>query len=218
MPKPWITAVACARIDRQFLHHAPGEIGDAAPGGFAPAERAAGSDRLAGDDLGHGAALIHRIGVHEPGHHLLVGAHVRRHHVGMRPDERNHLLHVAPRQRLQFALGDRGEIDPDAALGAAIGQADQRAFPAHPDRQRRDLADIDAGRKSRAALGGTEGEVMLHAIALEHRDRAVVAVDRTGNRDRPLRQQQRSRSSIGISRWLAMTPNWFTAMSNTGPE
>jgi hypothetical protein len=30
--------------------------------------------------------------------------------------------------------------------------------------------------------------------------------------------RMRSRSSIGISRWLAMTPNWFTAMSNTGPE
>ena len=28
----------------------------------------------------------------------------------------------------------------------------------------------------------------------------------------------RSRSLIGISRWLAMTLNWFTAISNTGPE
>ena len=43
-----------------------------------------GADRLAGDDLGHGDALVHRIGVHEPGHHLFVGAHVGRHHVDPR--------------------------------------------------------------------------------------------------------------------------------------
>ncbi len=182
--------MAVLGVDRKLFHHPPRQIGDAAAGGLAPAERAAGSDRLSGDDLGHGAALVHRIGVHEPGHHLLVGAHVRRHHVGVRPDEGDHLLHVAPRQRLQFALGNRREIDVDPALGAAIGQADQRAFPAHPDRQRRDLADIDGGRKPRAALGRTEREVVLDAIAFEHRDRAVVAVDRAGNRDRALRHQE----------------------------
>src|SRR6185369_5717477 len=49
-----------ARIDRQLLQDAPGEIGDAAPRGFAPAERATRRYRLAGDDLGHGAALVHR--------------------------------------------------------------------------------------------------------------------------------------------------------------
>ena len=177
-------------VDRELLHHAPGEMGDAAAGGLPPAQGTAGGNRLAGDDLGHGAALVHRIGVHEPGHHLLIGAHVRRHHVGMGPDERDHLLHVAPRQRLQLAPGERREVDPDAALGAAIGQPDQRAFPAHPDRQRRHLADIDAGREAGAALGGPEREMMLHAIAFEHRDRAVVAVDRTGDGERPLRQQQ----------------------------
>ncbi len=31
--------------------------------------------------------------------------------------------------------------------------------------------------------------MMLHPVALEYRDRAVVAVDRTGNGDRPLRHQ-----------------------------
>ena len=107
----------------------------------------------------------------------------------MRTDEGNHLLHVAPRQRFQFALGDGGEIDIDAALGAAIGQPDERAFPAHPDRKGCDLADVDGGRESRAALGRAEGEVMLHPVAFEYRDRAVVAVDRTGNGDGPLRHQ-----------------------------
>ena len=178
-----------AGLDRELLEHAPGEIGDAAAGSLAAAERAARRHRLAGDDLGHGAALVHRIGVHEPGHHLLVGAHVGRHHVGMRADERNHLLHVAARQPFQLAPGDRGEIDIDPALGAAIGQPDQGTFPAHPDRQRRDLADVDRGRKPRAALGRAEGEVMLHPVTFEHGDRAVIAVDRARDGNRPLRHQ-----------------------------
>ncbi len=35
-----------AGVDRQLLQHPPGEIGDAAPGRFAPAERAAGDTGL----------------------------------------------------------------------------------------------------------------------------------------------------------------------------
>ena len=97
-------------------------------------------------------ALIHGIGVHEPGHHLLVGAHVRRHHVDARADERDHLLHVAARQVFQFAQRQRVGIDRDAALAAAVGQIGERAFPAHPDRQRRDLADVDVGARSACRL------------------------------------------------------------------
>ncbi len=163
---------------------------DAAPGRFAPAERAAGAHRLAGDDLGHRAALMHGIGVHEPRHHLLVGAHVGRHHVDVRADERDQLLHVAPRHHLQLAPRERLRVDADAALGAAVRQAGDRALPAHPDRQRRDLAEIDIGGKARAALGRSERQVMLHAVAFEHGDGAVVAADRTGDGDRALRQQQ----------------------------
>ena len=45
---------------------------------------------------------VNRISVHEPGHDLLVRAHVRAHDVGVRPDERNHLLHVTARNRFEF--------------------------------------------------------------------------------------------------------------------
>src|SRR5260370_38226771 len=105
-------------------------------------------------------------------------------------------------------LGNRREINPDAPLGAAIGEAYQRAFPAHPDRKRRHLADIDAGGKAGAALGGTEGEMMLHPIALEHRDRAVVTVDRAGDGDRPFRQQQAATLVHGEPQMIGETPEW----------
>ncbi len=62
------------------------EVGRPATGRLAPPFGAAKRDGLAGDDLGHGMALVHGISVHEPGHDLLVGAHVGRHHIGVRPD------------------------------------------------------------------------------------------------------------------------------------
>ena len=176
--------------DAEPIHRAEGEEGDAMPGRLAPSERAARADRFAGDDLGNGDALIHGIGVHEPGHRLLVGAHVGRHHVDAGPDERDHLLHVAARKVLELAERQRARIDRDAALAAAIGQIRERAFPAHPDRQRGDLADVDVERKPRAALGRAQGQMVLHAIALKHRGAAVVHMDRAGDRDGALRHQQ----------------------------
>ena len=167
LPKPWTIAVAPGRRDVERVERAKGEEGDAVAGRLAPAERAAGADRLAGDDLRHGHALIHRIGVHEPGHHLLVGAHVGRHHVGARADEGDHLLHVAAGEVLELLGLERARIDRDAALAAAEGQIGERAFPAHPDRERGDFADVDIGREARAALGGTERQMMLDPIADE---------------------------------------------------
>ena len=125
------------RRDVQGVEGAKGEKGDAVAGRLAPAQRAAGADRLAGHDLGHGDALVHRIGVHEPGHHLLVGADVRRHHVDPRADERDHLLHVAAGEVLELLGLERARIDRDPALAAAEGKIGERAFPAHPDRRAR---------------------------------------------------------------------------------
>ena len=187
LPNPCTMAVApsglswIASAARQHqMHHAP-------PGRLPPPHRAAGGNRLAGDDLGHGFALIGGIGIHEPRHHLLVGAHVRRHHIGMRADKRDHLLHVAARQRLQLARRQGQRVDRHAAFGAAIGQTGERAFPAHPDRQRRDLAEIHRAGEARAAFGGAEREMVLHAIALKHRRAAVIAMDRHRDGHRPLR-------------------------------
>ena len=159
-------------------------------GRLTPAERAARTDRLAGDDLRHGDPLVHRIGVHEPRHHLLVGAHVGRHDVDPRADERDHLLHVAARHVLQFARRKRRRVDRHAALAAAIRQFGEGAFPAHPDRQRRDFAEVDVGPKTRAALGRAERQVMLNAEALKNRGAAVIPMDRHRDDDGALGQQQ----------------------------
>ena len=77
---------------------------DAAAGGFAPPQRAAELDRLAGHDGRRGVADVHRVGVHHPGHDLLVGVHVRRRHVLFRTDRVDDFGDVAPRQRFDLAL------------------------------------------------------------------------------------------------------------------
>ena len=180
-----------------------GEVGDAGAGGLAAALRAAEGDGLAGDDRGREMADVGRVGVHHPAHDLLVGADVGRGHVGVRPEEVDHFLHVAAGEMLEFGLGELLGIDDHAALGAAVGQADERTFPAHPHRERGDLADGDVLVEADAALGRAGREVVLDPIAFEDRDRSIVAVDRAGDGDRPFRQQQavafvhRDREMIG---------------------
>ena len=178
------------RCDVQGVERAKGQESDAVTSRLAPAQRAAGADRLAGDDLRHRHALIHRIGVHEPGHHLLVGAHVRRHHVCPRPDEGNHFLHVAATEVLKLLGLERARVDRDAAFAAAEGKIGERAFPAHPDGERGDFADVHIRREARAALGGTERKMMLHPISDEDLRPIVLHADRTGDDDRALGIEQ----------------------------
>ena len=179
-----------ARRDVQGVERPKREERHAVTSRLAPAQRAAGADRLAGDDLRHRYALIHRIGVHEPGHHLLVRAHVRRHHVRPRSYEGNHLLHVAATEVLELFGLERARIDRDAALAAAEGKIGERAFPAHPDGERGDFADVHIRGEARAALGRTERQMMLHPVANKDLRPIVLHADRAGDDDRALRIEQ----------------------------
>ena len=77
---------------------------DAAAGGLDAAARAADVERLAGDDAGDGVAHVHGVGVHDPGHGLLVGVDVGRGNVFFRSDEVDDLGGVAAGHALQLAL------------------------------------------------------------------------------------------------------------------
>ena len=69
----------------------------------------------------------------------------------------------------------------DAAFRAAIRQAGQGAFPAHPHGQRRHLAQRHVRMKPQPALGRAEREMMLHAKARINFRAAVLAIDRQRN-------------------------------------
>ena len=80
----------------------------AAAGGFVAAVRAAHLDRLAGDHGGGGAAHVHGVGVHDPGHGLLVGAQVGRGNVALRAEPLAQLRGVAARDAFEFAARELG--------------------------------------------------------------------------------------------------------------
>src|SRR5205807_8876902 len=62
----------------------------------------------------------------------------------------------------------------DAALGASIGDSYHRALPGHPHGERLDLVDVDARVIPDPALGGAPVDVVVHPVAGEHLDGAVV--------------------------------------------
>ena len=88
---------------------------------------------------------VHGVGVHDPGHRLLVGVHVGRGNILFRADELDDLGCVAARHALQFALAHLFGIADDAALGAAERNIHDRALPGHPAGQRAHFVQRDIG-------------------------------------------------------------------------
>ena len=68
-------------------------------------------------------------------------------------------------------------VDDHAALGAAVGDADDGALPGHPHGERLDLVEADVLVEAHATLAGAAGGAVLDAVALEHADGAVVHDD-----------------------------------------
>jgi hypothetical protein len=173
---------------------APGDE-HAAAGGLHAAQAAAQVDGLAGDHAGGGGAGVHRVGVHHPRHDLRVGVHVGRRDVLLRADDDADLAGVAARQPLQLLQRQLLRVDADAALGAAEGQVDGGVLDAHPGRQRHHLFQRHVGVVAHAALAGAARQAVLHAVALEVRDAAVVQLDRDVDDQRALGALAASRPS-----------------------
>ena len=95
---------------------------------------------------------LHRVGVHHPGHRLLVRGHVRRRDVLLRADDRQQLRGEAAGDLLQLVRREVMRVAAEAALGAAVGQPQERALPGHPHRQRGAFAERDLGVVADAAL------------------------------------------------------------------
>ena len=180
-----------ARVDAGLPQRAERRVHHAAAGRAAAPLGAADGDRLAGDHAGDRVAGVDGVGVHHPGHGLLVGADVRRRDVLLRADDRQDLRDVAAGHPLQLVAGQRLGVDRDAALRPAVRHADQRALPGHPHRQRADLVEVGGRVEADAALGRAAGQVVLDPVAAQHLDVPVVVPQRDRDRDlAPRRAQQ----------------------------
>ncbi len=156
---------------------------DAAAGGLAASARAADLDRFAGDDGGDGLAHVHGIGVHHPGHGLLVGVHVRSGDILFRTDDLDDLGGEAAGHALQFAARHGLGIADDPALGATEGNVDHRALPGHPGGEGAHFVEVDLRGVANAALGRTARHGVLHPIAGEQFHAAIIHLNRNVYRE-----------------------------------
>ena len=145
---------------------------------FGAAGNAVQRDRLAGD----GAPVVDvfrmqdAVGVGDPGHLALAGAVVRGGHVDRRSDE-VFLVQLDgepagdPLDELRGAVVG---VNADAALCAAEGDIDERAFEGHQRGEAHDLALADHRAVADAALGGQPMVGVLGAVGLDHFQVAVL--------------------------------------------
>src|SRR5690606_37047055 len=150
----------------------------AAAGGFHAAQTAADGDGLAGDHAGGGAAVVHGVGVHHPGHGLRVGVDIGSGNILVRPDDHANFAGVAARNALELCTGVVARVDADAAFGTPERQVDRCGLDGHPGRQRHDFRQRDVLVVAHAALAGAARYIVLHAIPFEVGDGAVIQLDR----------------------------------------
>ena len=164
----------CSRFMPNFVEGLVANQHQAAAGGLVAPLRAAHLHGLAGDHGGGGAANVHRVGVHDPGHGLLVGAQIGRGNIALGAEPLAQFRGVTAGDAFEFAPGKLRRIANDAALGAAKGDIDHGAFPGHLAGQRADFVQRHVGRESDAALARPAHQRMLHAIADEHFEVAAI--------------------------------------------
>ena len=80
-------------------------------------------------------------------------------------DDDADLGRVPTGQALELLERELLGVDDDAALAAAVRDADDRALPGHPHREGLDLVEADVLVVADAALGRAAAQVVLDAVA-----------------------------------------------------
>jgi hypothetical protein len=88
------------------------------------------------------------------------------------------LPHEDPGEPLHLARAELRGVDLDPALGPAERHAHHRGLPGHEAGERAHLVDVDLGVVAQPALERPARVVVLHAVADEVADGAVVAAQR----------------------------------------
>jgi hypothetical protein len=107
----------------------------------------------------------------------MVGPQVGRGDVGVGTDHVVNFVDELAGDSFQLPAAKLGGADIDAAFGAAVGQIDQRRLPSHQRGQAADLVEVDFVVIAKSALHGSAGAIVLHAVADERTELAVVHLD-----------------------------------------
>ena len=160
-------------------------------GGLAPGYRASQRRRFPGDHRRLRVSHVLAVGIHYPGHYLLIGPHVGSRDVLVGTDEVDDLGRIATGHPLLFSARQFQRIDSYPTLGAAKRQTYDGALPGHEHGQRRNLTQIDVGGEPDATLGRAHGEHVLNPVAEEAvYFRVVVVTIREGDDHGPLRDPE----------------------------
>ena len=117
------------------------------------------------------------VSVHDPGHGLLVGAHVGRGNIGFWADEGEKFVGETSGEGFELAGVHRSGVAGDATFCAAEREIHERALPTHPHGECGDFAEFDVWRVADTAFAGAEGEVVLDAMSGEGVNLAIVHPD-----------------------------------------
>ena len=150
----------------------------AASGSFNAPVRPAQFERLAGHNRRDGMAHMHGIGIHDPGHDLLVGVDVGTGNIFFRPQQLHQFRRVPSGEALQFTLGHLVRIANHSPGRAAERDIHHRAFPRHPTGQRASFVKSDVGGITNAALGRPAIDRVLHPESGKYLQAPVVQLYR----------------------------------------
>ena len=141
-------------------------------------------DRLTGDHRRHGVATVHRDSIHNPGHDLGVGIHIRCRNIPLRTEQNTDLSGKTPRQTLKLTQRELTWFNDNTTLRPTVGNIDQRTLPGHPHREGTHLVDVDTGVVADPTLDWATTQVVLNTVAGKNFYRAIIEFD--GKVDRQL--------------------------------
>ena len=124
--------------------------------------------------------------VHDPRHHLRIGARVGSGDVASGPENAGDLVDERPGDQLQLILVEIPGRTVDSSLGAAERDVEERRLPRHQCRQRANLVEVHPLVVADAALERPARPVVLHPITREHVDPGVAEPDRDLHLDLPV--------------------------------
>ena len=119
--------------------------------------------------------------IHNPGHDLGVGAHIRCRHVFVGAEKREDLRHVSTGHPFEFAHTEQFWIQCNTAFGAAKGQIHKRGLERHGCSKRNSFIATYRRMVTNPTLAWPTSDVVLHPPASESHARAVVEANRNGN-------------------------------------
>ena len=174
----------------ELLHGLSDGIDDPKAGGFSAAQGTSTAQRFAGDHPGGILSNQPGIFIHHPAHHLRGGAHIGGRYVLARADITPQAVDEPAAQPFLFGCRKGGRVHHHAAFTSPQRDIGYRAFPGHPGCQGADRVQGLGRVETDAAFIRAAGVVMLHAVAIEDPDRAIVHTDRDADMEFPHRPAQ----------------------------